>query len=282
MAGVDGQNVKMTLSNSQKTPATNSADNPTIRTLLERRSIRGFTDEPVDDQTIALLEQAAQHAATSRYFHEWSAIRVTDHDEALAIADMAHQRYVAEAPLLYIFLADQRRNADLVRRFADDLDPDTTLLNSGYVFLQSQNDAVLALHAMETAANALGLGGVILGSVINDTNRLIDLLKLPKLVYPVLGLAIGHPAQDPDPKPRMPRQAQIFTNTYQRADDDADMKDALADFDQTVTRYYRDIRHLDDPHRSFSAMMTDKVRNPASGHEPMLDSIRRQGFDPAC
>ena len=94
----------MTLSNAQKTPATNPADNPTIRTLLERRSIRGFTDEPVDDQTVALLEQAAQHAATSRYFHEWSAIRITDHNEALAIADMAHQRYVAEAPLLYICL----------------------------------------------------------------------------------------------------------------------------------------------------------------------------------
>ncbi|MCT6901048.1 MAG: nitroreductase family protein [Bifidobacterium sp.] len=106
----------MTLSNSQKTPAANLADNPTIRTLLERRSIRGFTDEPVDDQTVALLEQAAQHAATSRYFHEWSAIRVTDHDEALAIADMAHQRYVAEAPLLYIFLADQRRNGPTIRR----------------------------------------------------------------------------------------------------------------------------------------------------------------------
>ncbi len=44
---------------------------------------------------------------------------------------------------------------------------------------------------METAAYSLGLGCVILGSLLNDVPALIDLLNLPEYTYPVLGLAIG-------------------------------------------------------------------------------------------
>ena len=253
--------------------------NRTIDTLLNRRTIRSFTDEAIDPDTVAVLEETAQHAATSRYFNEWSAIRITDSDKARAIADMAHQDYVSQAPLLYIFLADQRRNADLARQEGVDIDADTFVLNTGYAFLQSQNDAVLALHAMETAANSLGLGSVILGSVINDVEGLIDLLDLPRLVYPVLGLAIGHPNQDPPLKPRMPRAAQIFLNSYGQSERPGEAERALKDFDETVRLYYRDLRQLDAPRKAFSQIMADKSYNPKGDHEPMLPSIQAQGFD---
>ena len=253
--------------------------NRTIDTLLNRRTIRAFTDEAIDPDTVAVLEETAQHAATSRYFNEWSAIRITDSDKARAIADMAHQDYVSQAPLLYIFLADQRRNADLARQEGVDIDADTFVLNTGYAFLQSQNDAVLALHAMETAANSLGLGSVILGSVINDVEGLIDLLDLPRLVYPVLGLAIGHPEQDPPLKPRMPRAAQIFLNSYGQSERPGEAEQALKDFDETVRLYYRDLRRMDAPRKAFSQIMADKSYNPKGDHEPMLPSIQAQGFD---
>lgn len=68
---------------------------------------------------------------------------------------------------------------------------DAFTLNGSYRFTQAQNDAVLALHAMETAAYSLGLGCVILGSLLNDVPALIDLLNLPEYTYPVLGIAIG-------------------------------------------------------------------------------------------
>lgn len=253
--------------------------NQTIYTLLHRRTIRAFTDEGVKPEVVKLLEESAQHAATSRYFNEWSAIRITDQDKAQAIADMAHQDYIAKAPLLYIFLADQHRNAELVQSCGVDINSEQFILNSLYVFLQSQNDAVLALHAMETAANSLGLGCVILGSVINDVEGLIDLLHLPNLVYPVLGLAIGHPDQEPPLKPRMPRPAQIFCNTYGESENPGENQRALRDFDKMVKLYYRDLRHMQEPRRSFSQILADKATNPKEGHEPLLNSIQEQGFD---
>ena len=54
------------------------------------------------------------------------------------------------------------------------VDSDDFTLNNSYRFSQAQNDAVLALHAMETAAESLGLGCVILGSILNDVPRLIE------------------------------------------------------------------------------------------------------------
>lgn len=78
---------------------------------------------------------------------------------------------------------------------------------------------------METAAYSLGLGCVILGcvilgSVLNDVDELINNLNLPEYTYPVLGLAIGKPDQQPALKPRMDRSMQFFTNTYPADDND--------------------------------------------------------------
>ena len=51
--------------------------NSTLDTLLNRRSIRAFKDEAIDDDTRAALESAAQHAASSQFLNDWSAIRIT-------------------------------------------------------------------------------------------------------------------------------------------------------------------------------------------------------------
>lgn len=276
---VNDNQIKINQNQLSREGDTSDETNQTIYTLLHRRTIRAFTDETVRPEVVKLLEESAQHAATSRYFNEWSAIRITEQEKARAIAEIAHQDYIAKAPLLYIFLADQHRNAELVQSCGVDINSEQFILNSCYVFLQSQNDAVLALHAMETAANSLGLGCVILGSVINDVERLIDLLHLPDLVYPVLGLAIGHPNQDPPLKPRMPRPAQIFLNRYGVSENPGENHRALKEFDQMVKLYYRDLRHMQDPRRSFSQILADKVTNPREGHEPLLNSIQRQGFD---
>lgn len=45
------------------------------------------------------------------------------------------------------------------------------LFYNDYFFTQGQNDAVLALHAMETAANSFWFVCVILGSILNDIEK---------------------------------------------------------------------------------------------------------------
>ena len=78
--------------------------NATIEALLGRRSIRKFKDEAIDDDTRATLETVAQHAASSQFLNDWSAIRITDPATKAKLAEFGHQPYIATAPLLYVFV----------------------------------------------------------------------------------------------------------------------------------------------------------------------------------
>ena len=194
----------------------NILHNATVDTLLERRSIRKFKPKPLSDDIVETLETVAQHAASSQFLNDWSAIRITDPAAKKRLAEIGGQPYIATAPLLYVFLLDEHRNAAIAASKGVETASDEFTLNGSYRYTQAQNDAVLALHAMETAAYSLGLGCVILGSLLNDVPALIDLLNLPEYTYPVLGLAIGKPDQDPALKPRMPRSMQFLRMSIRR------------------------------------------------------------------
>lgn len=194
----------------------NILHNATVDTLLERRSIRKFKPKPLSDDIVETLETVAQHAASSQFLNDWSAIRITDPAAKKRLAEIGGQPYIATAPLLYVFVLDEHRNAAIAASKGVETASDEFTLNGSYRYTQAQNDAVLALHAMETAAYSLGLGCVILGSLLNDVPALIDLLNLPEYTYPVLGLAIGKPDQDPALKPRMPRSMSSLRMSIRR------------------------------------------------------------------
>lgn len=238
--------------------------NATIEALLGRRSIRKFKGEAIDDDIRATLETVAQHAASSQFLNDWSAIRITDPAIKAKLAEFGHQPYIATAPLLYVFVIDEHRNARIAERKGIDPASDEFHLKYSYRFTQAQNDAVLALHAMETAAYSLGLGCVILGSLLNNIPGLID----------VLGLAIGKPDQNPTVKPRMPHTMQFFENTYP-ADADG-VLDQLSAFDEEVHRYY-DLRQADRPVDAFSDQVATISRQDVS-HQTLLDKAAAQGF----
>lgn len=253
----------------------NLLHNATVDTLLERRSIRKFKSKPLGDDVIETLETVAQHAASSQFLNDWSAIRVTDPAAKKRLAEIGGQPYIATAPLLYAFVLDEHRNAAIASTKGVDTTSDTFTLNGSYRYSQAQNDAVLALHAMETAAYSLGLGCVILGSLLNDVPALIDLLNLPEYTYPVLGLAIGKPDQDPDVKPRMPRTMQFFENEYPESDES--VLSGLAEFDEKVHRYY-DLRNTDRPVDAFSDQIASNAVDEGVNGKTVAPNAKRQGF----
>lgn len=233
-----------------------TVENSTVKALLNRRSIRAFEDAPLDQDTIDTLESVAQCAASSQYLNDWSAIRITNPELKEKIAQIGGQSYIASAPLLYVFVLDEYRNACIAAQDGVDVHSEEFTLNSMYRFTQAQNDAVLALHAMETAAYSMDLGCVILGSILNDVQALVEILGLPEFTYPVLGLAIGKPAQEPAIKPRLPKTMQFFENSYER-DPDVLLHD-FADFDESVHHYY-DLRSKNHPLPLYSKQIVKKA-----------------------
>lgn len=94
----------------------NILHNATVDTLLERRSIRKFKPKPLPDDVVETLETVAQHAASSQFLNDWSAIRVTEPAAKKRLAEIGGQPYIATAPLLYVFVLDEHRNAAIAAR----------------------------------------------------------------------------------------------------------------------------------------------------------------------
>lgn len=106
----------------------NLLHNATVDTLLERRSIRKFKSKPLGDDVIETLETVAQHAASSQFLNDWSAIRVTDPAAKKRLAEIGGQPYIATAPLLYVFVLDEHRNAAIASTKGVDTTSDTFTL----------------------------------------------------------------------------------------------------------------------------------------------------------
>ena len=83
---------------------------PTIDLMRSHRSIRKFSDRPVDDETLAGIVAAAQCAATSHFIQACTVIRVRDPEKRAPIAQLAGpQPWVARAPVFLVFCADLTR-----------------------------------------------------------------------------------------------------------------------------------------------------------------------------
>jgi hypothetical protein len=141
-------------------------------------------------------------------------------------------------------------------------------------FFQAFTDACIASQNVVNAAESLNLGTCYLGSILNDIPKLITLFKLPPLTFPVVGLMVGIPDQDPAQKPRMDNALRVFENTYTTFDDYAA---TFADYDAVCDAYYRQR----DPHldaSTFSAQIAKKLSTHNPRREMILDLLRSQGF----
>lgn len=106
----------------------NLRHNETIDTLLNRRSIRAFCNEAIDEDTVATLETVAQRAACSQFLNDWSAIKITNSSIKQKLSEIGNQTYIATAPLLYVFIIDQHRNAAIAQKNGIDTGSDNLCL----------------------------------------------------------------------------------------------------------------------------------------------------------
>lgn len=126
-----------------------------------------------------------------------------------------------------------------------------------------------------TAAESMGLGTVYLGSILNDSEKICELLKLPELTFPVIGLGIGYPNQNPQLKPRMDMRLRVFENTYRSFES---YLDEIKEYDKEMRTYY-DLRDPDRPLDSFSNQVVVRFKQYNPKRQEILNAVRKQGFD---
>lgn len=185
--------------------------NDVISTLTNHRSYRQYKQQPVENDKLEAIIRAAQAAPSWVNGQQVSiiAVRNEERKEKLAVL-CGNQRHVAAAPVFLVFCMDFHR-----ARLAAELEGENfELANDVDALLVGATDVGIALSNAITAAESLGLGTIPIGGIRRHTAGVIDLLQLPELVFPVVGLCVGYPGEDLPKKPRLPMQAVFHEEQY--------------------------------------------------------------------
>ncbi|MBP1143210.1 nitroreductase [Pseudomonas sp. PvP027] len=246
--------------------------NETIDQLLDHRSVRAFTDQPLPDGTIETLVAAAQSASTSSNLQVWSVVAVQDSDRKARLSALAgNQAYIRQAPLFFVWLADLSR----VTRVAEQQGAELEALPYLESLLLGTIDAALAAQNAVVALESLGLGSVYIGAIRNDIEGVAKELGLPPQVYPVFGLCVGYPSTErpAQVKPRLPQGAVLHHETCSAAAD----VEAVAEYDERLGAFYQ---REGMKASGWSEQVVNRLRSVSNlhGREELVEELKRMGF----
>jgi nitroreductase len=192
----------------------------TVREAIAvRRSIRKFTDQPVSEEQMALLLEAARSAPSSTNCQPWRFKVVTAREDIqwLSGAPSKGQRWISGAGAVLVCCADVERfiedSATNVRFLRDSgMLPPEMLEGLNEYLSRAENaqpevlrwaaaaNCAIALTQMMLQAVELGLGTCWVGMF--DEVAVKERLELPEAMPLVALLAVGHPAEHPEQRPR--------------------------------------------------------------------------------
>ncbi|WP_420402773.1 nitroreductase family protein [Nisaea sp.] len=246
--------------------------NDVIDTLLNRVSVRKYTDAPVSEAMVETILKTAFRAPTSSNIQSYSVVVVRDQEkrEALAAA-CGGQRHIAGAPVFLAFCADLTRIEDALVRNGHSIDSNN--LETGLV---SAIDAALVGMSAYLVADSLGIKGVMIGGARNKPVEVARILGLPQRVFCVFGMCLGWPAEAPAQKPRMDYDGLVHFEEYGKSRTGAGAKKIVDDYDVALAEHYRgqgrqttDASWSDDMDKKFHPWLRDDLR----------ERLKELGFD---
>ena len=238
-----------------------------IDLLKAHRSIRKFTDQSIDPALFEDLVKSGQAAATSSFLQGSTIVRVSDKEKRSEIAKLSgNQTYVETAAEFMVFCADLKRAGNYCAEYEMPFEGDFT-----EHFIIATVDVALMAQSMVTAAESVGLGICYIGGIRNNPALVCELLELSRGVYPVFGLCLGYPDQNPEVKPRLPVSVIMKQDVY---NEDGD-RQAITEYDSLIREYYR-TRTGGGHGASWSEQVSSLLSEKSRPH--MKDFLAAQGF----
>lgn len=235
-------------------------------TLNQHVSIRRYTDQDISDDVLRSMLNAARRTPTSSNMQAYTFIVVRDQHKKQTLARLTgNQQHVEDCPVFVAICADVHRLMIAAKMHGEELA--RNLENA----LVSTVDAAIAGASLATAAESFGLGTVMIGGIRNHPDEVGELLELPEGVYPVYGLCMGYPAENPPQKPRMQEDLIIHYDRY----DNSDPRDKLQAYDEALAEHYR-AQGRRSPDAAWTGIIAQRFSAP---RRPMLRSIlEKMGF----
>jgi len=246
-----------------------------MNTMNLRRTIRAYSDQPLDDSVLNELFQTASRASNTGNMQAYSVIVTRDVERKRILAPLHfNQQQIIQAPVVLTFCVDFNRFGKWC---------ELRSAQPGFANLQALTyaaiDTVILAQAFCDAAEAKGLGICYLGTTTYNAEQISDVLALPKLVLPITTLSVGYPMESVSGPlaDRLPLGGILHQETYKDySEEDIDRvyaeKEALPENlyfvglnkKETLAQIFTDIRYTKNDNEHFS--------------EAFLKAIRKQGF----
>ena len=177
--------------------------------IMQRRSVRKYKSDPVDDETLNRVLDAARWAPSWKNSQCWRFVVVRDAGKKEQIAEclIGAGKYknggslaIVQAPVCVIACAELGKSGQNEGTFATD---------KGDWFMY---DTALAMQNLALQAHALGLGTVHLG--LFDAGKVAEILKAPEGISVVSMTPLGYPDEEPKAPPRKERAETVFYEQF--------------------------------------------------------------------
>lgn len=158
-----------------------------FQTVRHRHSVRRYqADVPIEPEALHGVLEMALAAPSAGDLQSYHLVVARDRDVRERLAEHSGEAFLAEAPVDIVICADPGRSEG---RFGQ---------RGREVF--ALQDATIAATYIQLAAVAEGLGSAWAGTFEEGAIR--QLLELSEELRPVAILALGYPAEIPEPTPR--------------------------------------------------------------------------------
>jgi nitroreductase len=141
--------------------------------IQERRSIRSYTDQPVEREKMEKILEAGRLAPSAKNCEPWHFIAVTDPSKRKTLSGGTWAKFLTQSSLVIVACGDKKASPDW------------------YAI-----DVALAVENMVLTAVSLGLGTCCVGS-FNETDVKAT-LKIPEKFEVLVMLAVGYPSDKID------------------------------------------------------------------------------------
>ncbi len=170
-------------------------DNETIRTIMSRKSVRSFTDQPIPTEYMETMLKAAMAAPTGSNIQPWHFVVLTDKSQYEKVFENNfNMRIFNSAAAVVVFCAD----TTVTRPPRNNPDGEPVTRPSG----TWRDDLGACTENFLLAAESLGLGAVwTAGYPYSDRYASMKReLGIPDPILPYCAVAVGYPAGDEQPK----------------------------------------------------------------------------------
>jgi nitroreductase len=242
--------------------------------IAGHRVHRDFLDRPVEPSLLRLICACALSAPSKSDLQQADILALDDPQQRQAVITlMPDMPWLAQAPVLLVFLADGSRTPQLARLRGKPFPNDHLDL-----LFNAAVDSAIVMTTFMRAAAAVGLGCCPLSAIRDEAAQVSALLGLPERVIPVAGLACGWPARAGHITPRLGLETTLHQDRYRQGNLDRQIE--AYDRRRAAAHPYRRQRAVERfGEAAFYGWSEDKARQYA---EPLRADfgafVRAKGF----